>query len=148
MSGAVSEQEVGFFGFLVEPVKVAAHHVPRLPRDFKAPEGSAAKRDSDPLWHRFWRRITGVHRDPHRQRRTRMLTLSSPCKGSRATPLLHVCKNCLPPILFFLRQNSLFSRRFQPFLTLGDKYTCRIVDARKAIASYARQPLLLRKQPH
>ena len=40
---------------------------------------------------------------------------------------------------------------FTPFpalLTLRDKYTCRIVHARKAIVSYARQPLLLRKQPH
>jgi hypothetical protein len=54
----------------------------------------------------------------------------------------------LPPTLLSLRQNSLFSRRFQHFLTLGDKYTCRIVHARKAIASYARQPLLLQKQPH
>ena len=71
-----------------------------------------------------------------------------PEEDSHATPLLHLCKNRLPPTLLSLRQNPLFSRRFQHFLTLRDKYTCRIVDARKAIASYARQPLLLRKQPH
>ena len=70
-------------------------------------------------------------------------------RGIHVQPLLlHVCKNLLPPTLLFLGQNPLFSRRFQHFLTLGDKYTCRIVHARKAIASYARQPLLLRKQPH